>query len=152
MSEIDPNILKRNLPEDVAKVITDVSANVDAAVKELVGGFKAHANQIADKFEKRQFDGELKTQLDEVQKAFDADLKGISDEIGKIAGLAAAADAAAKAIDTKKLLEATDDLVKKTGAVTEKLVDFRAKTTSFGEKTGGLIAKAAIKAFTGGIG
>ena len=148
MSELDPNILKRNLPEDVAKVITEVSANVDAAVNALVGEFKAHANQVADKFEKRQFDGELKAHLDEVQKAFDEDLKGISDEIRKIHALAAAA---ANATDPKKLSEATENLKKKTEAVTEKLDEFRDKTKSFGEKTGGLIAKAAIRAVTGGI-
>ena len=151
MSELDPNILKRNLPEDIHAAVDQVKTNVDAAVKDVVDGYRQYANEIADKFERLEFDKDLQSKLDTIKKDYDADFQKIDDDVAKIVKLATDAKAAAGAVTPASLTKLAQDVTDQTDALTKKLKDFRDKTNALAEKTGGLIAKSAIRAVTGGI-
>ncbi len=151
MSEFDPNILNRNLPQDIHALIGQVNANVTTAVRKLVDEFRASANNVADQFERRDFSAELKTQLEAIKSDLTEDLGLLDDsikELGEAADKAKRASTAAGA----ELGPAVDTLVSQSKLLDARLKAFRQKVNTFAEKSGGLIAKAAIKTFTGGIG
>ena len=146
---LDPNILKENLPEDIYPVIDQVNANMDAAVRKLVNDFRTKANEKADQFERRQFDQELQDKLDISKRDLQSDLDRVDEMFKEVANLAKKAKDAAAASNFTELKEMTEKLTGETDALRKKLKDFRDKTNTFAEKTGGFIAKAAIKAVTG---
>ncbi len=154
MSEFDPNILNRNLPQDIHALIGQVNANVTTAVRKLVDEFRASANNVADQFERRDFSAELKTQLEAIKSDLTEDLGLLDDsikELGEAADKAKRASTAAGAAGAE-LGPAVDTLVSQSKLLDARLKAFRQKVNTFAEKSGGLIAKAAIKTFTGGIG
>jgi len=152
MSELDPNILKRNLPEDIHVAIDQMNANVDAAVKEVVDKFKSYADEVADQFERRQFSQELQSKLEVVKSDLDTDLGRVQKTTEGLAKLAEDALAKAKAANQPELEASVAAIFTESQALKDKLAAFREKTSTFAEKTGGFIAKSAIKTFTGGIG
>ncbi len=152
MSQLDPNILKRNLPEDIHAAIDQVDSNVDLAVNEVVNKFKAFANGVADKFEQGQFEAELQGKLDAIQQDLNTDLDRAGSVAANLKDLAKQADEAASKADMTKLSQVIGDLSSQADDLTKKLAEFRTKTTTFAQKTGGFIASAAVKTFTGGIG
>lgn len=149
MIEIDPNIIKENLPEDIHAVIDQVNANMDAAVKQIVDEFRTKAKETADQFERRQFDKELQEKLDLVKRDLQTDLERMDGAFGEIAKLADEARRLASSQNFTDLKGTTEKLAQETSELQRKLKDFRDKTNTFAEKTGGFIAKAAIKAVTG---
>jgi len=149
MIELDPNILKENLPEDIYPVLDQVNANMDAAVKRIVDDFRTKANEKADQFERRQFDQELQGKLDSTKRDLQSDLDRVDEMFKEVAELAKKAKAAAAAQNFADLTQMTEKLTGETDALQKTLKDFRDKTNTFAEKTGGFIAKAAIKAVTG---
>ena len=153
MSELDLNILKRNLPEDIHVAVDQVRTNIDSAVKQIVDGFKKNANDVADRFEKMQFDSDLEGKLNAIRKGITDDLDKLDAEAADLKNLAELVQktAAASATAAPALATQVQTLVEKSVALTKKLGDFRTKTTTFAEKTGGLIAKSAIRAVTGGV-
>ncbi len=151
MSEFDPNILRRNLPEDIHAVIDQVNANVTVAVRQVVDEFRAQANAAADQFAQGNFSGDLQSRLDQVRADVAKDLTAIQDALAQTRQAAQKAADAAKQADPAALNKAVSDLTDQAKAVEQKLQDFRTKVDTFAQKTGGLIAKAAISTFTGGI-
>lgn len=155
MSELDPNILKRNLPEDIHAAVDQVKDNVDSAVKGIVDGYRQYANEVADKFEKLEFDGELRSRIEEIKSNYTKELDRIEDSIQSVtAGIAKLRrDAENSSADAplQELNRLTRDLDTQANALSDKLKAFRATANKFAEQTGGLIAKTAIRTVTGGI-
>lgn len=152
MSELDPNILKRNLPEDIHAAIDQVNSNVESAVKDLVNGFKNYANEVAEQFERKQFSQELQGKIDMIKADLNADLERVQKAGDGLAELAKEALTKAQAANQPGLTSSISAIIEESQALKDKLAAFREKSNTLAEKTGGLIAKAAIKTFTGGIG
>ena len=152
MSEFDPNILRRNLPEDIHALVDQVNANVNLAVDKIVGDFKEKANATAEQFARHDFSPALKSELESIKRQYQDDLDGLQSSMKKLAEAADAANAAANAANAASLAAALDRLKGQTGGLTDELTRFRHKVDRMAELTSGVIAKAAVKTFTGGIG
>lgn len=150
---LDPAILLPNLPSDVHSLVHQASANVDRAVDTIINEFKAETAAQLENFKNKQYPAEVSAAL---QKEVDA----LESEFSKVDALAAAIDQAARnaqtaagaannanAALTASLQAVNADVIK----LKTELAEFKKKVQTFGEKSGGALATAAYKAFTGGI-
>jgi Sec-independent protein translocase protein TatA len=151
MSEFDPEVLKRSLPPDIHGTIDQVTQNVKQAVGKIVGEFRSHAEAVVKQFESQNFSAELEAEIKKHTTELQNELRQFDTRLVELSNAAAQAAELAQAANAQALRDAVNDLKAKTGALQTRLKDFRDKTETFGRKTGGAIATAAFKSFTGGL-
>src|SRR5437588_379461 len=144
MSEFDPDVMKRSLPEDIHGVVDQVKANVDLAVAQIVGEFKDNAKKVVADFENQNYTEDVKAAIQKQTDAFQEDLKQMDTTLADLRDAATKAANLAKAADSADLKRAVADLVQQSNDLQSKLKDFKEKTANFGQKVGGAIATAAV--------
>src|SRR6185369_17152354 len=113
MSAFDPEIMMRNLPEDIKPLVDQVSANVNDAVQKVVGEFKTQAGKIAEDFEAGRFPAELQASLEKISAAHAADLDNLRASIAEVAALANDLRKFNQDISPNRLSEIARDLTSK---------------------------------------
>ncbi|HVS52883.1 MAG TPA: hypothetical protein VHD62_11065 [Opitutaceae bacterium] len=151
--KIDPEILARNLPEDIHATINQVSANVTVAVNEVVAQFKTALDKELQNLQAGNYSAALQQQIAQVEKSY-ADSAAAMDK--EIAALKKAADDAAAAAKTAgasaaALVPQVESMQKSADALAKKMNDLRTEVQNLGSKTAGAMATLAYKTLTGGI-
>lgn len=140
------------MPEDLQKALDQMNSNIDGMVKTVVDRFRKQAEDLAKDFENRKFDAELQNKIDLAKNDLNTDLNKIDQSCANLADLARQAkEAADKAAIGSSIAPLLAQLATQTQALQDRLEDFRTKTNTFAEKSGGFIASAAIKAISGGL-
>lgn len=152
MIELDPTIMKRSLPQNVYATIDQVTANVNAAVDEIVNQFVANASKAVEKIERGDFTPDIAKALDQAKQDLNTDIKSMDDRLLKVASAVAQANALAQQanLDTGALVTQLAAVNSAAGELKTDLNNFRTKVDTFATKSGGFIASSALKA--AGIG
>lgn len=148
MIELDPRIMKRSLPPNIHATIDQVTANVNAAVDEIIDRFVQNATTTVERIQKGDFTGEIAMALEQSKKALTDDIDLMD---GKLVTLAAAnkhtqslaQNAGANATQLAQHLTAVNNTV---NALQQDLTAFRTKVDTFATKSGSFIASTALKA------
>lgn len=149
---LDPEILKRHLPDDIHATVDQVTANVSQSVDSYIAQFKAAVQKQADDLVAGTSTTQLQSQLKSVTDDF-AQQMDLTGDLATLKKALSAASAAATAANgaTPQLVKAIGDLQTSAGALDTKINDMRGKVRDFADKSTRLAVATALKAFTGVI-
>ena len=151
--QLDPDVLARNLPDDIQDTVKKVSANVDLVVSGVIAKFQAAAQAELAKFEAGEFSAELQKKIDETQKAYAATADALDQDVRDLkakadAALLASTQAGATVAALQKEVAALKQAADGLGT---KMKQMRTNVEALGSKTASAVATTAYRAFTGGV-
>jgi chromosome segregation ATPase len=151
--KIDPEILVRNLPEDIHATINQVSANVTVAVNQVVAQFKTSLDKELQNLQAGNYPAELKQQIASVEQSYAETTAALDKEIAALKKVADDAAAAAKTAGASAaaLVPQIQAMQQSADALAKKMNDLRSQVQNLGGKTASAMATLAYKSLSGGI-
>ena len=150
MSAFDPEILKRNLPEDIHEVVNQVTANVNVAVGEIIKNYENNLNRYVKQIEDKDYPADLKRELDKVEAGIRSEFSALDGQFGALQKSLEDAKKKAEASQNLEFKNAVDSFQKSAQALQTKLEETRNNIVKLGEKTGAAVATTAHRMLTGG--
>lgn len=148
-SELDPDVLKDALPPDVHAIVDQVAANVNIAVKDLVGEFTKNLEATVKQFEQGDYPASLQSRLNQIESDLGVALSSMDKAVAEVKAAADVASRAANAGNPADMKNAVTALTAETQKLQLRLDDFRNKTANLGKTIGGATATALSKLVMG---
>ena len=148
MIQLNPEIMKRSLPPSIHATIDQVTANVNAAVDEIINRFAKSAEAAIQRIEKGEFTADIAQALDHARKQLKDDIALMDQKLAGITVASQQAQSLAQEAGTNgaALTAALATLNTSTSALQAELNTFRSKVDDFATKSGSFIASTALKA------
>jgi hypothetical protein len=149
LAPLDPEILKDQLPADIQGIVDQMTANVNQAVSDLVKRFRDNADEVAARFGKADFSGEMKATIDSEIGKLNVALSGVQTTVANLNANATSLAAAASKLSPAALTAEIATLMTANAAATKALTDFQNHVNTLAGNLGGAIASSAVKLISG---
>lgn len=147
--ELNPDILRENMPDNYHNVLNQAERNVNNAVDVLIRGYEQNLNDLVKKLEDKKLSKDLQKKISDLQKNLETSFDDATNSAGKIKGQAENLEKKVKSGSALKDL--AEELSTAAGDLQKLIDDARKKVQDVGDLSGQVLGTALRKFVAGGF-